>query len=84
MYGDETDSTYEFEIGARFRRMMEQRIARLESDAANDEAMLQHLKNRDHIRRQMRLVAMQREDAQRIRRFLTQSGTREPGPMMAL
>ena len=67
---------HEFEIGSRFRRMMEERIARLELDAANDEAMLEHLENEDHIRRQMTLVAMQRQDAIRMRRFLDQSGTR--------
>jgi len=63
---------HEFEIGIRFRRMMEERIARLERNATGDEAMVERLENGDHIRRQLRLVAAQREEAQRVRRFLDQ------------
>lgn len=63
---------HEFAIGATFRRMVELRIARLELDAASDEAMLPHLENEDHIRRQVRLVAVQRDEAVRMRRFLDQ------------
>jgi hypothetical protein len=73
---EEVASAPEFEIGAQFRRMMEERIARLESGATMDEATLQHLENTEHIRRQMRLIAAQREEASRIRRFLDQSRTR--------
>jgi hypothetical protein len=82
MRGDAGD-VFDIEIGAQFRRMMEGRIARLESDAAHDEAMLPRLENDDHIRRQMRLVAAQREMAMRIRRFLDQPGNRTD-PMAAL
>ena len=73
-----------FEIGLRFRRIMEQRIARLESDAAQDEAAVSLLLDGDHIRRQMRLVAAQRAEAMRMCRFLDQSRTRQPNPMTAL
>jgi hypothetical protein len=38
----------------------------------------------DHIRRQMRLVAMQRSEALRMRLFLDRSQTRLPRPMIAL
>ena len=55
-----TSRAHEFEISIRFRRMMEERIARLEADAASDEAMLEHLEAEDQIRRQMRLVALLR------------------------
>jgi len=39
------------------RRTVEERIARLEKDAAFDEAQMALLKDGDHIRRHMRLVA---------------------------
>ena len=63
-------SVHQFEIGANFRRLIEARIARLESDAALDEVTLLHLQSGDHIRRHMRLVATQRDEALRMRRFL--------------
>jgi hypothetical protein len=69
-------AVHEFEIGERFRRTMEARIALLESGAAHDEAMLECLDNEDHIRRQMRLVAVQRKEAERIRKFLDKCRTR--------
>ena len=78
------ETAHEFEIGARFRRLMEKRLARLEADATSDEAMLWQLENSDHIRRHLRLIAVQREEADRIRRFLEQSGTRDPRSMIAL
>jgi hypothetical protein len=69
------------EISKRFRHVIEDRIARLEADAALDEAMMSHLENLDHIRRQIRLVAVQREEASRMRTFLQHSSTRLPNPM---
>jgi hypothetical protein len=59
-----------FEISPRFRRSLEERIARLEEGAAEDEAMIMCLDNPDHVRRQMRLVATQRLEALRMRIFL--------------
>ena len=73
-----------FEISSRFRLLIEERIERLESDAASDEAQIAHLHNGDHIRRQRRLVAIQRAEAQRMRHLLDSSGTRIPPPMIAL
>jgi len=73
-----------FEISSRFRLLIEERIERLETDAASDEAQIVHLDNRDHIRRQKRLVEIQRAEAGRMRRFLDSSGTRIPPPMIAL
>ena len=70
-----------FEISPRFRQTIEDRIARLESDAALDEAQIQHLQNADHIRRQMRLVAVQRAEALRMRVFLDRAATRAPRPV---
>jgi len=83
MCDDETAIAHEFAIGARFRCLMEARLARLESDASHDEAMIWQLEHGDHIRRQMRLVAVQREEAMRIRRFLEQSGSRAPRSAVA-
>jgi ribosome-associated translation inhibitor RaiA len=73
-----------FEISPRFRRTIEERIARLEKDAAYDEAQVVLLEDEDHIRRQMRLVAMQRVEALRIRLFLDSSQARLPRPLIAL
>jgi hypothetical protein len=73
-----------FEISPRFRSTLEQRIARLERDATQDEAHVALLEHGDHIRRQMRLVAMQRSEALRMRLFLDRSHTRLPRPLIAL
>jgi ribosome-associated translation inhibitor RaiA len=73
-----------FEISPRFRRTLEERIARLERDAEYDEAQVGVLVDGDHIRRQMRLVAMQRSEALRMRLFLDRSQARLPRPLIAL
>jgi hypothetical protein len=73
-----------FEISARFRRLIEERIERLEKDADSDEAQLAVLRHGDHIRRHMRLIAVQRAEARRMRSFIESSGTRVPPPMMSL
>jgi hypothetical protein len=72
------------EISPRFRRTIEERIARLEQGAGFDEAQLAHLTDDDHIRRQLRLVAMQRTESLRMRLFLDRAGTRLPWPVTAL
>jgi hypothetical protein len=73
-----------FEISPRFRRSIEERIARLEKDAEFDEAQVAQLVDGDHIRRQMRLVAIQRAEALRMRLILDRVDTRLPRPMIAL
>jgi hypothetical protein len=73
-----------FEISPRFRQSVEQRIARLERDAECDEAAVNRLEDADHIRRQMRLVAVQRGEALRMRLFLDRARTRLPRPLIAL
>lgn len=73
-----------YEISPIFRRRVEERIERLESDAAYDEAQLEFLDDIDHIRRQMRLVAAERAEALRMRLFLHRSRTRLPRPMISL
>ena len=78
------DAREGFEISSRFRRLIEERIERLEKDADGDEAQLADLHSSDHIRRHMRLVAVQRAEAQRMRHFLENSGTRIPPPVMTL
>jgi hypothetical protein len=72
-----------FEISPRFRSTVEERIARLEKGADFDEAQLDRLFDEDHIRRQMRLIAMQRAEALRMRLFLDRSQTRQPRPLAA-
>ena len=73
-----------FEISPRFRSTIEERIARLEKDAECDEAQVELLLDGDHIRRHMRLVAMERAEALRMRLFLDRARTRLPRPMIAL
>ncbi len=73
-----------YEISPRFQRTIEERVARLEKDADCDEAFVARLENGDHIRRQMRLVAVQRAEALRMRLFLDRAKTRLPGPMIPL
>jgi ribosome-associated translation inhibitor RaiA len=73
-----------FEISPRFRQTVEERIARLTRDAANDEAQLDQLDDIDHIRRQMRLVAAQRSEALRMRIFLERARARLPRPLIQL
>jgi len=66
-----------YEISSRFRNTIEERIAKLEQDADNDEAQVSCLSNPDHVRRQLRLVAVERAEALRMRLFLNRSRTRE-------
>jgi hypothetical protein len=73
-----------FEISPRFRQTVEERIARLERDAANDEAQLDRLDDIDHIRRQMRLVAAERAEALRMRIFLDRARPRLPRPLIEI
>jgi ribosome-associated translation inhibitor RaiA len=73
-----------FEISPHFRHSIEERIARLERDAEYDEAQVALLHNGDHIRRHMRLVAVERAEALRMRLFLDHASTRLPRPLIAL
>lgn len=83
MFESEFDSPREegFDISPRFRQTLEDRVLRLETDADHDEAQIPFLYNRDHIRRQRRLVAAERAEALRLRIFLDNARTRaqEPG-----
>ena len=71
-----------YEISPRFRRMIEERIERLERDAVADELSSMNLQNEDHMRRHLRLVAVQRAEALRMRLFLDKAGTRVPAPVL--
>lgn len=73
-----------FEISPRFRRTVEERIARLEKDAEFDEAQVDQLLDGNHIRRHMRLVAMERAEALRMRLFLDRAQIRLPRPLIEL
>jgi hypothetical protein len=73
-----------YEISPRFRDSISNRISKLEQDANHDEEQIAALKSGDHIHRQMRLVAVQRTEALRMRLFLDRARTRLPRPMIAL
>ena len=77
-------ATEGIEISPRFRRSIEERIARLERDAETDEDQIAFLDNDDHIRRHLRLVAIQRSEALRMRLFLDRARTRLPRPLIEL
>lgn len=80
----ESSAVENFEISLRFRQSLEERIVRLERDAAWDEQMLATLTDEDHLRRHRRLVAVQRAEALRMRLFLDRSRARLPRPLIAL
>lgn len=80
----ECDPHEPIEISPQFRQSILNRIQRLERDAKSDEAMVAKLLSPDHIRRQMRLVAVQRAEALRMRLFLSRSGTRAPRTSIVL
>jgi uncharacterized coiled-coil protein SlyX len=80
----ESSSVENFEIGLGFRQSLEERIVRLERDAAWDEQMLASLTDEDHLRRHRRLVAVQRAEALRMKLFLDRSRVRLPRPLIAL
>jgi len=67
-----------YEISPRFSQTIEERIIRLERDAATDERMLANLEHEDHIRRHRRLVAVQLAEALRMRLFLERSTKKQP------
>jgi hypothetical protein len=71
-----------YEISPRFRRMIEERIERLERDAITDEINSMSIQHEDHMRRHLRLVTVQRAEALRMRLFLDKAGTRYPSPMI--
>jgi hypothetical protein len=73
-----------FEISPRFRKTIEERIARLERDADFDELQVMHLIDGDHIQRHMRMVVAERAEALRMRLFLDRAKTRLPRPLIAL
>jgi hypothetical protein len=73
-----------FEISPRFRQSIEERIARLEREADADENQALRLIDPDHLRRHMRLVAVERAEALRMRLFLNRSTTRLPRPLIPL
>jgi len=73
-----------YEISVRFRQSLEERILRLERDAAWDEQALPLLAHEDHLRRHKRLIAIQRSEAARMRTFLDRVRVRLPRPLIAL
>jgi hypothetical protein len=73
-----------YEISPRFRKSIEDRIAKLEQDAASDDAGIENLEDPDHIRRHMRLVIAQRTEALRMRLFLDRARPRMPRPLIQI
>lgn len=78
MIDDDRAANEPYLISPRFRAVIERRIARLEQDAAHDESWIEYLEDPDHIRRHMRLAAIQRAEALRMRLFLDRTEIRPP------
>ncbi len=81
---DARETLEAFEISPRFRHTIEERIARLERDADYDESQISSLISPDHIRRQMRLVGVQRAEALRMRLFLGRARIRSERPAIVI
>ncbi len=84
MSGDDYTPPESIEISPRFRQTIEERVKRLDEGADYDESQLDLLENEDHIRRQKRLIFVQRAEALRMRIFLDSTGTRLPKPLITL
>jgi hypothetical protein len=73
-----------YEISPRFRKTVEDRITRLEHDAAIDELAMAYLEHEGHIRRHRQMIVIQRAEALRMRIFLSRARDREPRPLIEL
>ena len=65
-----------YEISPRFYRALQAKALSLENDARQDEAFAATLENPDHLQRQILLIETQRDQARRLRDFLSASRTR--------
>ena len=63
------------DIGARFRSALKRKILLLETNATSDEIVARTLTEPDQVRRHFKLVQAQRDEADRLRSFLTGSRT---------
>jgi hypothetical protein len=76
MHSSTTELDLFYEVGARFRKLIEDRVERLEADADADELALAAILHADHQRRHLRLVQVQRAEALRLRIFLSKTRVR--------
>jgi hypothetical protein len=83
MHSSTTELDFFYEVGARFRKMIEDRVERLESDADADELALAAILDANHQRRHMRLVNAERSEALRLRIFLSRTRIRGSSPVEA-
>ena len=65
-----------YEIGLSFYRAVQAKALLLEVDALRDELAASSIDNPDQLRRQMRLIQAQRDEAERLRDFLTRTTVR--------
>lgn len=65
------------DIGARFRSALKRKILLLETNATRDEIVAGTLSEPDQIRRHYKLVQAQRDEANRLRSFLTGAHVRQ-------
>jgi hypothetical protein len=69
--------TEPYQISSRFYRAMQAKALTLEVDALRDELFAASIDHPDHLRRQHILIQAQRDEAERLRNFLTGTRVRE-------
>lgn len=62
-----------FQVSSRFYRALQAKAIALETAASNDEIFAASLHHPDHLRRQWLLIQAQRDEAERLRDFLTRT-----------
>jgi hypothetical protein len=70
-----------YQISLRFYRALQAKAILLEVEALGDEFAVAAIGNPDQLRRQRLLIQAQRDEAERLREFLTRTSVRpSPGP----
>jgi hypothetical protein len=65
-----------YQISDRFSRAIQAKALLLEIDALRDELITAAIENPDQLRRQRLLIQAQRDEAERLRNFLTRTSVR--------
>jgi hypothetical protein len=72
-----------YQISRRFHRAIQSKALMLEVDALRDELVASTMENADQLRRQRMLIQAQRDEADRLRDFLSRTSVRASAPSNA-